>query len=119
MPPLTVVSVADIDIVDVPALNVRFVFVVNVIGLPPLNVTVELPRLIVRVLVLLDDRLDAVTFLLLVLKVPEVTVTTFDVVKSSCNVQVAVERALLPIVIELTVVRFLPPDVMVYEPDVA
>jgi hypothetical protein len=68
---------------------------------------------------LLDDKEEAVTLKLFVVNVPDVTVTAFDVVKASCNVQVAVEGELLPIVIELTVVRFLPFDVMVYEPDVA
>ena len=46
---------------EVPALNVKFVLVVNAIGLVALNVTVELPRLIVRVLLALDDRDVAVT----------------------------------------------------------
>jgi hypothetical protein len=46
---------------DVPALNVSPVFVVNVTDAAALNVTVLLPRLIVRVLLLLDDRDDAVT----------------------------------------------------------
>ena len=39
-----------------------------------LNVTVLLPRLIVRVLLLLEDRDDAVTLKLLVVKVPAVRV---------------------------------------------
>ena len=46
---------------EVPALNVKFVLVVNAIGLVALNVTVLLPRLIVRVLLLLDVRDVAVT----------------------------------------------------------
>ena len=56
--------------VDVPALKVRFVFVEKLITVPPLNVTVELPRLIVRVLLLLDDRAVGLTAKLLVVKVP-------------------------------------------------
>ena len=40
-----------------------------------LNVTVLLPRLIVRVLLLLDDRDAAVTLKLLVVKVPDVMVS--------------------------------------------
>lgn len=50
-------------ICEVPALKVRFVEVANAATPTPLalNVTVELPRLIVRVLVLLDDRDAAVT----------------------------------------------------------
>jgi hypothetical protein len=47
---------------DVPALNVRFVLVAKVSAVPlKLNVTVELPKLIVRVLLLLDNRDVAVT----------------------------------------------------------
>ena len=49
-------------IVDVPALNVRFVAVVNPTGLvDPLNVTVLAPRLIERTLELLEDKDPAVT----------------------------------------------------------
>ena len=47
--------------VEVPALNVRFVLVVKLTAVNALNVTVLPPRLIVRVLVLLDDRDVAVT----------------------------------------------------------
>ena len=55
------VLVAEQLIVEVPALKVRFVFVPNDTADAALNVTVLLPRLIVRVLLLLDDRDDAVT----------------------------------------------------------
>ena len=57
MPPVVIM------IDDVPALNVRPVLLVKLIlfTLTPCNVTVELPRLIVRVLLLLDDRDVAVT----------------------------------------------------------
>jgi hypothetical protein len=50
-----------ITIVDVPALNVRPVDTAQAMLLEVLNVTVLLPRLIVRVLLLLDDRDAAVT----------------------------------------------------------
>jgi hypothetical protein len=61
-PPLKVVAVPDIAINEVPALNVRVAFpFVKSTGLVPLNVTVELPKLIVRVLTVLDDRDVAVT----------------------------------------------------------
>ena len=63
----------DKTIVDVPALNVIPVVVLNCTTEPePLNVTVLLPRLIVRVLLLLDDRDVAVTLKLLVVNVPAV-----------------------------------------------
>ncbi len=55
------VLVAEQLIVEVPALKVRFVFVLNDTADAALNVTVLLPRLIVRVLVLLDDKAVAVT----------------------------------------------------------
>jgi len=61
-------------IVDVPALKVRLVEVLNAIGAEALNVTVLLPRLIVRVLLLLEDRAVALTALLLVVNVPAVKV---------------------------------------------
>ena len=49
-------------IVEVPALKVNPVFVAKLTAVPvPVNVTVELPRLIVRVLLLLDERDVAVT----------------------------------------------------------
>ena len=75
---------------DVPALKVKPVIrVVNQTETPePLNVTVLLPRLIVRVLLLLDDRDMAVTLLLLVVKVPCVTVTDELDVRASPRVSV-------------------------------
>lgn len=52
----------DKTMLDVPALNVRFVLVAKLTAVAvELKVTVLLPRLIVRVLLLLDDRADAVT----------------------------------------------------------
>ena len=69
---------------EVPALNVRPVLVPKLTAVPvPLNVTVLLPRLIVRVLVLLDARPVAVTLKLLVFSVPRVTVIELDVVNAS------------------------------------
>jgi len=73
---------------DVPALKVRFVVVVNVSAPVPLNVTVLLPRLIVRVLLLLEDRSVAVTLKLLVVKVPCVTVIVPEDVNASPSVTV-------------------------------
>ena len=88
-PPLKVVAVPDIAINEVPALNVRVAFpFVKSTGLVPLNVTVELPKLIVRVLLLLDDRDVAVTLKLLVVKVPLVTVIEPDDVSASPSVTV-------------------------------
>ena len=48
-------------ILEVPALKVKFVFVEVAHGLLPVSVTVDDPRLIVRVLLLLEDRIVAVT----------------------------------------------------------
>jgi hypothetical protein len=73
---------------DVPALKVRPVIVEKLIPLKLDNVTVLLPRLIVRVLLLLDDRDDAVTLKLLVVKVPAVTVTAPEDVRASPRVTV-------------------------------
>jgi hypothetical protein len=73
-------------ILEVPALNVRFVFVIKLIApLAALNVTVLLPRLIVRVLLLLDDRDVAVTLKLLVVKVQAVTVIVLVQVSASAK----------------------------------
>lgn len=69
-------------------MNVRFVFVLKATAAAALNVTVELPRLIVRVLLLLDDRPVAVTSLLLVVKVPWVTVIAPEDVSGSPSVTV-------------------------------
>ena len=60
---------------DVPALKVNPVLVEKTTGVKLLNVTTLLPRLIVRVLLLLDDRDVAVTLKLLVVKVPSVMVS--------------------------------------------
>lgn len=51
----------EITSVDVPALNVIPVVVAQEIAVAPLKVTVLLPKLIVRVLLLLDDSCVAVT----------------------------------------------------------
>ena len=61
----------------------RFVDVAKLIGVVPLNVTVLLPRLIVRTLLLLDDRDVAVTLKLLLVKVPAVMVSVLLVFKAS------------------------------------
>ena len=84
VPPLTLL----ITIVDVPALNVRPVDVAQAMLLEVLNVTVDDPRLIVRVLELLDDRDDAVTLKLLVVKVPFVIVIVPEETNASCSVYV-------------------------------
>ena len=73
-------------IVDVPALNVSPVCVEKLITAPvPVNVTVLLPRLIVRVLLLLDDRDAAVTLKLLVVKVPAERLMSPEHVRASAN----------------------------------
>jgi hypothetical protein len=51
-----------------------FVVLVKIIAVFAVNVTVDDPRLIVRVLLLLEDRAVALTALLLVVKVPAVKV---------------------------------------------
>jgi len=86
-PPEKVLPVPDKTMLDVPALNVRFVLVAKLIAVAvELNVTVLLPRLIVRVLLLLDDRDVAVTLKLLVVKVPRVTVIEPEDISASCKV---------------------------------
>ena len=57
-----------------PALKVKFVITVGAKEAFVVNVTVDDPRLIVRVLELLDDSCVAVTLKLLVVKVPAVSV---------------------------------------------
>ena len=74
--------------VDVPALKVKFEFVPKSTGAKPLNVNVDDPRLIVRVLLLLEDRSVAVTLKLLVVKVPCVTVIVPEDVNASPSVTV-------------------------------
>jgi hypothetical protein len=64
------------------------VFVKNPIGVEPLNVTVLLPRFIVRTLLLVEVKTEAVTLKLLVVKVPWVSVISPDDVKASPNVTV-------------------------------
>lgn len=87
--PVPIVRIApalDKFIVDVPALNVRFVCVAKfTTPLARLNVTVLLPRLIVRATVLLDVRDAAVTLKLLVVKVPALTLMLPVIVKASDN----------------------------------
>ena len=81
------------------------------------NVTVLLPRLIVRVLLLLDDRDAAVTLKLLVVKVPLVCVIFETSVKASCSVHVAVLAPDTPNIRPAP--NVFPADVTVYEPLVA
>ena len=71
---------------EVPALSVSPVESVKFKLL--LTVTVELPRLIVRVLLLFDDSVEVVTEKLLVVKVPWVTRTTVVVVNAPPKVTV-------------------------------
>ena len=82
-PPCTFGAAPEQIIVEVPALKVRFVFVPKDIGAVLLNVTVLLPKLIVRVLLLLDDSCVAVTLKLLVVKVPPEIVIEPDDAKAS------------------------------------
>lgn len=71
---------------EVPALNESPVLVEKFIPVPfMLNVTVELPRLIVRVLLVVDNRDEAVTLKLLVLKVPAKRLIAPETVKASAK----------------------------------
>ena len=95
---------------EVPALKVKFVFVAKATGAAALNVTVELPKLIVRALVVEDDKIVAVTLKLLVVKVPLKTVILVEQVKASPNVTTPpvellnmVERIVLPPVVNVPV----------------
>ena len=72
-PPANAIVLPPMDIVDVPAFKVRFVLVVNTGEFDDV-VTVLDPRLIVRTLLLLDDKEPAVTLKFLVSNVPLVTV---------------------------------------------
>jgi hypothetical protein len=72
--------------IDVPALKVKFEFAKKSTGVEPLNVNVDDPRLIVRVLLLLEDREVAVTLKLLVVNVPCVTVSVPEDVNASPSV---------------------------------
>lgn len=60
-----------------------------------LNVTVDDPRLIVRALLLLEDRIVAVTLKLLVVKVPCVTVIVPEDVSASPSVTVIPEPSIV------------------------
>ena len=81
--PLICTFVPEQIIVEVPALNVRFVPVLSSTAVAALNVTVLLPKLIVRVLLLLDESDVAVTLKLLVVKVPPEIVIEPDDAKAS------------------------------------
>lgn len=59
---------------EVPALKLRFVELVKLIGVPPLSVTALLPKVIERVCALLEIKEEAVTLKFPVLKDPLVTV---------------------------------------------
>jgi hypothetical protein len=116
-PPAKVALAFVSTMLDVPALNVRFVFVMKLTAPDDaLNVTVELPKLIVRVLLLLDDRDVAVTLKLLVVSVPLVTVIEPEDVKASLNVQVAVEMPVNPKPVAPSV---FPEVVIVNDPEAA
>ncbi len=82
-PKATVVPDAVQTIEDVPALKVKPVVKLFARALAPLNVTVDDPRLIVRVLELLEFICVAVTLKLLVVKVPLITKIAADDVKAS------------------------------------
>lgn len=70
MPVITAAAADEQIIEEVPALNVRFVFVPKFVGEGPVNVTVLLPKFTVRVLVLLELTPAAVTLKLFVVNVP-------------------------------------------------
>jgi hypothetical protein len=88
LPPAKVglVLVATID--EVPALNVKLVDVVNVIGVELVRVTVLLPRLIVLATTAEESRLPALTSLLLVVNVPAETTIELVITKGSPSVTV-------------------------------
>ena len=73
-------------IVDVPELSVRPVVVpvCQTLAPEPLKETVDDPRLITRVFVLLDEKEAAVTLKLFVVNVPTVSVIIPVVVSASC-----------------------------------
>jgi hypothetical protein len=73
-------------IVEVPAVKVSPVEVVRLTGVAPLNVTVDDPRLILRVLVLDEIKLAAVIAKLAVEKLPFVAVMLVVTVKALPNV---------------------------------
>ena len=73
--PLTLMELL---MVEVPAKNVRLVEFVKITGVVPERVSVLAPKLIVRTLALVDDKVSAVTGWPAVLNVPFVTVSVFD-----------------------------------------
>ena len=91
--------VAEQTMLEVPALKVSPVLVKKLTGVVLLNVTVELPRLIVRVLLLFEISCVAVTLKLLVVKVPAVTVNGLEDVKASARVTVTAFIVVLPSVV--------------------
>jgi len=113
----------DKTIVDVPALNVIPVVSLNcTTEAEPLRVTVLLPRLIVRVLVVLDTRDVAVTLKLLVVKVPAVMVIELLEVNASARVTETAFIVVAPSVLPEDVIVLLFINVVtrdVYAPPVA
>lgn len=87
-PPRNVIVLLEQVTVEVPALNVRFVLVPKVRGVSPVSVTLELPRLIVLVLVLLEDSLSDVKLKLLVVSVPVANVNVPEVEKAAPRLSV-------------------------------
>jgi hypothetical protein len=95
LPKITCADVVLVQIIDdVPALNVKFV-VVNKSATTSLNVTVLLPRLIVRTLLLLENMDNAVTLKLLVVKIPWVKVITPEQVNVPPRLNVAAEALIV------------------------
>ena len=86
-PPANVGLAAEQVIVEVPAVSVKFVAVVNTIGVDPLKVIADDPKLMLRVFELLDNKLAAVTAKFAVAKEPLVTVMFVVTVKALPNVQ--------------------------------
>jgi hypothetical protein len=97
-------------IVEVPALKVKPVFKVKFITAVPLKVIVLLPRLIVRVLLAVDNMAEAVTLKLFVVNVPSLTVILVEQVKASPSVTV------MPVVLITTDPKVLPALVRVPVP---
>ena len=78
-----------------PALKVSPVLVVKLTTIKPVNVSVELPRLIVRVLLLFELSCVAVTLKLFVVKVPWVSVTIEEQVNVPPRLNVAAEALIV------------------------
>ena len=96
IPPVITALEPEQIIVEVPALNVRLVFVPVLTAVAVVvNVTVELPRLIVRVLLLLDESCVAVTLKLLVVKVPVVKVIAPEQVNVPPRLNVAADALIV------------------------